>query len=197
MMKFEKKIRSKNWKGQPFPKEVAVGYFTGGDVEIFDQSHCKMLNDNGSFGLNPKPRQILMFNQQQGNKAMSVSEYQKRLEMKEKFGCDQDKEEDEPTRVQLDNGELLPDPFKISNSIVLYLEEAFFLCNFAGLLEIRDLNDEKVSTYELWCKFCKLKENFVECFVAYLFLKSRNWVIKPGLKFGGDFRKLTTFHCLY
>lgn len=188
-MKFEKKIRAKIYKGQPFPKEVSVGYFTGGDVEIFNESQCKKLNDNGAFGMNPKPRQILMANHQQGIRTMSESEFQTRLMMKEKFECVQDEAEE---LIQLEDGELRPNPFKISNSSVLFLEEAFFLCKFAELLEIRDLNNQIISTCDLWMKFCRLKENFVECMVAYLFLRSRNWVIKPGLKFGGDFRKLIT-----
>ncbi|XP_037710092.1 tRNA-splicing endonuclease subunit Sen2-1 isoform X4 [Drosophila subpulchrella] len=33
----------------------------------------------------------------------------------------------------------------------------------------------------------KLNERFVENLACYLYLKSKNWVIKSGIKFGGDF----------
>lgn len=183
-VKFERKPRARKWKNNPFPQNlIAIGYFTGADVEIFDEESCKNLYDNGSFGLNPKPRQLL--NQQHAMRTVSDSEYERKLELKEKFGT----EDDDNEMIKLENGEIRPDPFKIPNSIVLFLEEAFFLHIMLDCLEIRDINEEIISTEDLWMKFCRLKENFIECFIAYLFLKSKNWVIKSGVKFGGDFRE--------
>lgn len=189
MIKFTRKPKSKSWRGEPFPSSAAVGYFTGGDVEVFDQVQCKVLADNGAFGLNPKPRQLVEFNQRlQTHRTISESEYQRLLEMKSRFGCDDTDEDSE--MIQIENtDEFRPIPFKIPNSLVLFLEEAFFLCTFCECLEIRDLNDVKIEFEDLWRSFCGIKENFVECFVAYLFFRSRNWVIKPGMKFGGDYRE--------
>jgi tRNA splicing endonuclease len=185
MIKFERKPRARKWKFDPFPKDIkAIGIFTGADVEIFNEQDCRSLFENGAFGLNPKPRQILMFNQQQNMKILSDNEYMRKLEFKNKFGTEEDDE-----LIQLENGEVHPDPFKIPNSLVLSLEEAFFLHKILNCLEIRDIEDKILSTSGIWTKFCRLKENFVECFIAYLFLKSKNWVIKSGVKFGGDFRK--------
>lgn len=79
-----------------------------------------------------------------------------------------------------------------SSSLVLFPEEAFFLHQFFNL-QVQDLDNQPMHTELLWSSLCKLKETFVECYVSYLYLKSKNWVIKPGLKFAGDYRKLRAF----
>lgn len=78
-----------------------------------------------------------------------------------------------------------------SHSLVLFPEEALFLHQHVNSLEIRDLDDKPIQTERLWKIFFNLKESFVECYIAYLYLKSKNWVIKSGIKFGGDYRKLS------
>lgn len=75
----------------------------------------------------------------------------------------------------------------VFESVVLFLEEAFFLHHQIKCLEIRDIDDKIIPTGDLWKRFCNLKELFIDSYVSYLYLKSKNWVIKPGIKFGGDF----------
>lgn len=182
MIKFEKKSRSKDWKTATFPSVTAVGYFTGGDVEVFNPIHYKILSDQGTFGLNPRPRQIVMLNQQQQTR---------------QFFRETNDEEEKEEHMQLETQEIHEDTLETPNTIILFLEEAFFLCKFIECLEIYDFNEQKISLEKLWHAFYRLKDNFVECLVAYVFLKSRNWMIKPGLKFGGDFRKLNLLLCLH
>lgn len=98
--------------------------------------------------------------------------------------------------INCDRSKKLSDPQaserKDLQSIVLFLEEAFFLHNEIKCLEIRDIFNNTISTEELWNKFCSIKKSFIESYVSYVYLKSKNWVIKPGTKFGGNFCKFFT-----
>jgi tRNA intron endonuclease, N-terminal domain len=175
MLPIQKKSRVKVFNVKPFPSEItAIGYFTGLDVEIFDEASIKTIYESGCYGLNPKPRQALKHKKQQ-NPATEV-ELRREEEWRGMFG--------DPA-----TDETPPIPFNIPQSLVLFLEEAFFLQHTINCLEIRDLDDRPIPTEELWTTFCSLKETFVECFVAYLYLKSKNWLIKSGMKFGGEFCK--------
>ncbi|XP_053665129.1 tRNA-splicing endonuclease subunit Sen2 [Anopheles marshallii] len=71
--------------------------------------------------------------------------------------------------------------------LCLFLEEAFFLMHTLGILHLKDLFDNTIRPLEAFEKFRKIKKNFLACYCAYLYLKSKNWVIKSGIKFGGDF----------
>ncbi|CAO1318429.1 unnamed protein product [Diamesa serratosioi] len=168
----------------PFPNvdKKIIAIFTGFCVEVFNESGIKILQDNGSYGQGTKPRQMTY----QHNKINTISEvdYQRRLEWKEKF-VESGSEETGKKCIVLD--QMVDNPFEIAQTQVLFLEEAFFLHYNIDCLDILDLDNNLISTQELWNKFSKLKSNFVECYVAYLYLKSKNWVIKPGIKFGGEF----------
>lgn len=170
----------------PFPNvdKKITAIFSGLCVEVFNEFGIKSLQENGSYGQGTKPRQMTY----QQNKINTISEldFQRRLEWKEKFV--------EPGNENLVKkcivfDQIVDNPFEIAPTQVLFLEEAFFLHHNIDCLDILDLDNNLISTHELWKKFNKLKSNFVECYVAYLYLKSKNWVIKPGIKFGGEFRK--------
>lgn len=192
MIPVEKKTRGRNI---PIPKlfpsdnKQIVGYFTGNDVEIFDEESIKTL-DETCFGLDPKPRQMTMSKRCEMIRKSSEADYNRRVEWREKFGSSGDESNAEMINV---NDEAIANPYPIPRSIVLFLEEAFFLHHTLGQLKVLDLDNELMTTQQLWQKFCKLKTNFVECFVSYLYLKSKSWVVKGGIKFGGDFRKLLKF----
>lgn len=184
MFPIQKKGRFRNFNVNPFPSGVtAIGYFTGLDVEIFDQNAINQLHESGCYGLNPKPRQA---NQKKTIKTMSEAEFTRKLEWNERLA---DSSVDQETVLVAGNE--VADPFNLPQSLVLFPEEAFFLHHFTDCLQVHDLNDLPISTESLWKKFSELKDTFVECYVAYLYLKSKNWVIKSGIKFGGDFRKFT------
>lgn len=170
----------------PFPnvEEKITAIFTGFCVEVFNESGIKSLQENGSYGQGTKPRQMTY--QHKKMKTISELDYQRRLEWNKKF-VDAESEETVEKCIVLD--QIVDNPFEIAQTQVLFLEEAFFLSHNIGCLVILDLDNNQISTQELWNKFNKLKSNFVDCYVAYLYLKSKNWVIKPGIKFGGEFRK--------
>ena len=176
MIPVQKKTRFKNLVPKPFPDNILIGYFTGYDVEVFDVKSFKALQET-TYGMNPKPRQM-MFHQEKLSKS-TEADYKKRSIWISNPANDCD----EPSTLDRDS------PSDLSQSIVLFLEEAFFLSHQIECLEIRNLEDKIIPNEELWRRFSNIKETFVESYVSYLYLKSKNWVIKAGIKFGGDFRE--------
>ncbi|EAA05863.4 AGAP009485-PA, partial [Anopheles gambiae str. PEST] len=75
----------------------------------------------------------------------------------------------------------------IEEPLCLFLEEAFFLMHVLNILCLKDTRGNTISVAQAFAKFRKVKRNFLACFCAYLYLKSKNWIIKSGIKFGGDF----------
>uniref|UniRef100_A0A0A9WLE0 tRNA-splicing endonuclease subunit Sen2 n=3 Tax=Lygus hesperus TaxID=30085 RepID=A0A0A9WLE0_LYGHE len=69
----------------------------------------------------------------------------------------------------------------------LTLEEAFFLSYGLGCLEIFNLVDNELSPEELWQLFRKAQNDFVENYVAYHHYRAKGWIVKSGLKYGGNF----------
>jgi tRNA splicing endonuclease len=170
---------------KPFPSDCHLtGYFTGLDVEVFDENSIKILSDCGCYGLTSKPRQVKSYSDNCSLPKLSNSEYERKLEWKNKFGNSNSE------RKVLVDQRVHDDPFDIPQSLILLPEEAFFLQKELNCLEIQDLNGTAMTTEELWEKFCATKHNFAQSYVAYVYCKSKNWVIKPGSKFGGQFCKL-------
>lgn len=85
---------------------------------------------------------------------------------------------------------LVPDPFPIEDTLALFPEEAFFLHFSLRCLKILNFDQtHEYTTEEALEKFCNMNPKFIERFVVYHFYRSKNWVVRSGLKFGGDFRK--------
>ncbi|XP_016936307.3 uncharacterized protein Tsen2 isoform X1 [Drosophila suzukii] len=72
-------------------------------------------------------------------------------------------------------------------TLLLGLEESCFLAYYLNTLEITNLAGSSMDFQVFLEAAKKLNERFVENLACYLYLKSKNWVIKSGIKFGGDF----------
>ncbi|XP_017056425.1 tRNA-splicing endonuclease subunit Sen2-1 [Drosophila ficusphila] len=71
--------------------------------------------------------------------------------------------------------------------LLLGMEESCFLAYYLEVLEITSLSGSAID-FHLFMKAAKeLNARFVENLACYVYLKSKNWVIKSGIKFGGDF----------
>lgn len=70
----------------------------------------------------------------------------------------------------------------------LLLEESLFLSYGLGCLYISDLYGQKnLSISEFWNICLDSDKKFLQRYIAYHHFRSRGWVVKCGLKFGGDF----------
>lgn len=79
--------------------------------------------------------------------------------------------------------------YEFKETLSLGLEEAFYLSFCLKVLRVSNFCGEQLG----WQCFLKdaLQVNslFLESLAAYIYLKSKGWVVKSGMKFGGDFRK--------
>ncbi|XP_055859126.1 tRNA-splicing endonuclease subunit Sen2 [Episyrphus balteatus] len=90
---------------------------------------------------------------------------------------------------------------ELSESLLLDLEEAFFLAHFLKVIQIEDINGILLNSDQIFEKFIKVKPNFVENLVAYLYLRAKNWIVRSGTKFGANFliykKGLRFFHASF
>lgn len=197
-----KKNKAWTFNDKILPSCSITGLFTGLSVEILDNAEIKALNESGSWGEGSLSRSVPGLIKRLDSEelpSITAHQYQRRLEWKQKYLAqstgDLVKVIYKSSIVQRDTvledeiSKVLENPFMVNETLVLFLEEAFFLSYFVKCLTVRSLVGNIIVNDQLWIAFCKLKHNFVECFVAYLYLKTKNWIIKPGIKFGGHFCK--------
>lgn len=75
----------------------------------------------------------------------------------------------------------------LQEKLMLTLEEAFFLLYGLGCLQIVDKNDQLLSIDGCWKSFSDSSCKFVEKYVVYHYFRSKGYIVKPGIKFGGDY----------
>lgn len=79
------------------------------------------------------------------------------------------------------------DGFPVKETLHLTFEETFFLMFGLGCLRVVDFQGKMLSIKEAWEHFCNEDPFFVQKYVIYHYYRSKGWVVKPGLKYGGDF----------
>lgn len=211
----QKKFCPDNIRYQPFPVaqindngKKFRGYFTGMSIEVFERDDIEQIHMNGCYGIGsqtkmrprvlyPLPKARILdhiglnrhkeWNQKFGNHNLSDATVNVLPENESKIieeGNADDASSDLKVTIE-------PDPFPVEESLVLFPEEAFFLHYSLKCLAIYDVNhtDEALTTESILKVFFKLNPRFISHFVAYHYLRSKNWVVTRGFKFGGDFRK--------
>jgi tRNA-splicing endonuclease subunit Sen2 len=78
--------------------------------------------------------------------------------------------------------------FPIQEALHLSFEETFFLLFGLGCLQIIHFDGSLLDINSAWLYFCKERSDFLQKYVVYHYYRSKGWVVKPGLKYGGDFR---------
>jgi len=74
----------------------------------------------------------------------------------------------------------------VEKELELSCFDAMYLAE-KGVLEVRDINDKKLSISELEKTFSSKYENFREAYIVYKDLRERGFVVKSGMKFGTTF----------
>ncbi|XP_076233210.1 tRNA splicing endonuclease subunit 2 [Calliopsis andreniformis] len=77
--------------------------------------------------------------------------------------------------------------FPVQETLHLTFEETFFLLYGLGCLNLVDFDGNLLDIDSAWHFFCKADKNFIQKYVVYHYFRSKGWVVKPGLKYGGDF----------
>ncbi|XP_070152998.1 tRNA-splicing endonuclease subunit Sen2 isoform X2 [Polyergus mexicanus] len=77
--------------------------------------------------------------------------------------------------------------FPIREALRLTFEETFFLLFGLGCLQVVHFDGSLLDINNAWLYFCKEKPDFLQKYVVYHYYRSKGWVVKPGLKYGGDF----------
>lgn len=77
--------------------------------------------------------------------------------------------------------------FPIREALHLTFEETFFLLFGLGCLQVVHFDGSLLDINNAWLYFCKEKPDFLQKYVVYHYYRSKGWVVKPGLKYGGDF----------
>lgn len=77
--------------------------------------------------------------------------------------------------------------FPVREALHLTFEETFFLLFGLGCLQLIHFDGSLLDINSAWFYFCKEKPDFIQKYVVYHYYRSKGWVVKPGIKYGGDF----------
>lgn len=180
-------------KHTPFAIKVPIeGRFNGFSVVISDPEDMYKLNQLGSYGkanlsrsFRPAKKETEIIRKRQFTRRKQL-ELPNKVVGKVLVVPDSDSENENyftnlRPEYQIDNG-------AVQERLHLMLEEAFYLQNVKKCLLI-------ASETDTWKLYCETDPHFVQNYIVYSYFRSKNWVVKPGLKFGGDFRK--RLHCCF
>ncbi|CAG0919108.1 unnamed protein product [Notodromas monacha] len=88
-------------------------------------------------------------------------------------------------RFQCENSQSVVSSCSPSHMLFLCAEEVFFLTSELGCLEVEH-DGIILSLEELWSALNSSDVSFLARYAAYLHLRQKRWVVKPGLRFGVD-----------
>lgn len=83
---------------------------------------------------------------------------------------------------------------KVQEKLILTLQEAFFLLYGLGCLQIISMDNNILSIEQCWDLFKYTDKRFVPKYVVYHYFRSKGYIVKPGIKFGGDYCKYKLYY---
>lgn len=171
------------------------GVFNGFSVIIENPDEMFQIYLNGYFGKGNLSRSYPNFIENDKN----VSIIRKRQFLKRKFWSDKfaqkkihkilvvpDSDSDNEDYFRNLKPEYQIDSSYLKEHLQLSLEEAFFLFDAVKCLKIYQ-NKANLSSEEAWMLFSQSEKSFIPNYAVYYYFRTKNWVVKSGLKFGGDF----------
>ncbi|XP_028147798.2 tRNA-splicing endonuclease subunit Sen2 [Diabrotica virgifera virgifera] len=167
--------------------------FNGFSVKIDETEDNKKVVGMGYFGKGNFSRSYPIFNNNGRHSILRDRQYQ----IRQYWGqANQSKETDVFVVPDSDDeyekyfNELEPkcvkDTSGLEEVVFLGLEEAFFLSHCVEVLEISH-NSCVLNSEKLWSLFTDTDLYFPYNYAVYNYFRAKNWVVKPGIKFGGDF----------
>lgn len=204
-MKLRHPRRKKHCKinySKPFPiiknddeTYIYRGRFNRFGVVIDNPNDMKNINEMGFYGKGSFSRSFPNYNKQSPELIRS-RQHERRKLWSEKYELESlnqysivvnDSDSENEDYINSLKPELV-NSLPISETLNLLLEEAYFLMTALKCVNIYDEKNELLDANTAWKLFCETQENFVQNYVVYFYFRCRDWVVKPGLKFGGDFR---------
>ncbi|XP_012282962.1 tRNA-splicing endonuclease subunit Sen2 isoform X2 [Orussus abietinus] len=77
--------------------------------------------------------------------------------------------------------------FPIQETLHLTFQETFFLMFGLSCLQVINFDGNALSIQDVWTYFSKEDQHFIQKYIVYHYFRSKGWVVKPGLKYGGDY----------
>ncbi|XP_023026152.1 tRNA splicing endonuclease subunit 2 [Leptinotarsa decemlineata] len=169
------------------------GFFNGFSVCITDKEDMKKIISMGYFGkanlsrnypqFGDKRTEILRNRQYKKRKAWSEQTSSKDIRKIIVVPDSEDDNEDYFTNLR---PEYQIDRSGLKETVWLSLEESFFLSETVKCLNI--FNGKNIlSSEECWKLFSEADPHFKQNYIVYFHFRAKNWVVKPGIKFGGDY----------
>lgn len=82
---------------------------------------------------------------------------------------------------------------KLQEKLMLTPQEAFFLLYGLGCLQIVNLDNTLLNVDKCWDLFVTADKKFINEYIVYHYYRSKGYVVKPGIKFGGAYCKTFFF----
>lgn len=168
--------------------------FNGFSVVVEDGDQALELYINGFFGKGnlsrsypnffKKDKKPIIRKRQQINREIWAKKLSNTLPKSVIVIPDSDSEDDEYFKNLQPTYEL--DKSNLKEHLSLTLEEAFFLLDGVKCLRVTHSGRE-LTSQDAWMLFKSVDKYFTLNYVVYYYYRSKNWVIKSGLKFGGDY----------
>ncbi|CAG9824840.1 unnamed protein product [Phaedon cochleariae] len=169
------------------------GIFNGFSVTVNDEEDMKNIISMGYFGKANLSRNYPQFSSNSKVEILRYRQYERRKHWGTKGDNgalkkvivvpDSDSDDDFFTNLK---PQYQIDKSGIRESVWLSLEEAFFLLHSVGCLDIREGNDY-LNASDCWKLFSETDAQFKYNYIVYYYFRAKNWVVKPGIKFGGDY----------
>lgn len=192
-LKIPRKKTYCKWKPISFlslidPNTKISGYFNGFSVLVQNTAIMKELHTKGCFGKANLSRSYP--SHQNSTEIIRKRVYDRRktwgLNNKEKKKIivvpDSDSEDDYFNNLK---SEYCIDTSSLKEVLALSLEEAYFL-HAINCLSIYQ-QEELLNAKSAWTLFAKTDKYFSQNYVVYQYFRLKNWIVKPGIKFGGDY----------
>lgn len=172
------------------------GVFNNFCVIIEDEQDMKNIISMGYFGKANLSRSYPQFNQSK-TEIIRARQYERRKDWAKMYSDQKSKrkvivvpdsdEEKEDYFVNLQPHYQI-DESNIKETVWLSIEESFFLASAVKCLDIYYEN-KCLSLDKIWSMFSTDDSYFIQNYIVYYYFRAKNWVVKPGIKFGGDFCK--------
>lgn len=169
-------------------------FFDGFSVTLENEEDMKTIYERGFFGKANLSRSFPKFH---GNEIIRKRQFLRRRIWQDKHNANvkikktivvPDSDTEDEDYFANFKPEYQIDKSGIKEKIHLSLVEAYYLANDVECLNVYD-EDVLLDKETMWRKFLNSDANFIPNYVTYRHFRKKGWIVKAGIKFGGDYSK--------